>query len=186
MAEPFFENPILNSPYHYPGKHWELDEKGQPTQKVLPERRKVDFITPIPKAKHQKGQDEQTEMLLPDEGGLSSKEQRYQVADTINRLRHHVDQWRLIPNSNDWRVTPETARLLQHWRYHSFKLKERMDLSKGGRALLQGRGPELNTLETEGQMLQRVMPELMGLKQVMVLNDEAHHCYREKPASEEE
>ena len=28
-------------------------------------------------------------------------------------------------------------------------------------------------------MLQRVMPELMGVKQVMVLNDEAHHCYRE-------
>ena len=29
-------------------------------------------------------------------------------------------------------------------------------------------------------MLQRVMPELMGLKNVVVLNDEAHHCYREK------
>src|SRR3954454_20640427 len=30
-------------------------------------------------------------------------------------------------------------------------------------------------------MIQRVMPELMGLKNVMVINDEAHHCYREKP-----
>lgn len=29
-------------------------------------------------------------------------------------------------------------------------------------------------------MLQRVMPELMGMKNVLVLNDEAHHCYREK------
>ncbi len=29
-------------------------------------------------------------------------------------------------------------------------------------------------------MLQRVMPELMGMKNVVVLNDEAHHCYREK------
>ena len=44
--------------------------------------------------------------------------------------------------------------------YHSFKLKERIELSSGGRALLQGRGEELNTLETEGQMLQRVMPDL--------------------------
>ena len=26
-----------------------------------------------------------------------------------------------------------------------------------------------------------VMPELMGMKNVLVLNDEAHHCYREKP-----
>jgi type III restriction enzyme len=54
--------------------------------------------------------------------------------------------------------------------------------------LLQGRGDELNTLETEGQMLQRVMPDLMGMKNILVLNDEAHHCYREKPkdADEEE
>ena len=35
-------------------------------------------------------------------------------------------------------------------------------------------------------MLQRVMPELMGMKNVLVLNDEAHHCYREKPGAEAE
>ena len=40
--------------------------------------------------------------------------------------------------------------------YHAFKRRERMELSKGGRALLQGRGAPLDTLETEGQMLQRV------------------------------
>ena len=51
------------------------------------------------------------------------------------------------------------------------------------RAARQGRGEELQTLETEGQMLQRVMPELMGIKNIVVLNDEAHHCYREKPRS---
>ena len=65
--------------------------------------------------------------------------------------------------------------------YHAFKLRERTELSKGGRALLQGRGESLNTLETEGQMLQRVMPALMGFKSILVFNDEAHHCYREKP-----
>ena len=66
--------------------------------------------------------------------------------------------------------------------YHAFKPRERMELSKGGRLLLQGRGgDELNTLETEGQMLQRVMPDLMGMGNVLVINDEAHHCYREKP-----
>ena len=48
--------------------------------------------------------------------------------------------------------------------------------------MLQGRGGDpLDTLETEGQMLQRVMPDLMGLKNILVINDEAHHCYREKP-----
>src|SRR4030088_3595837 len=30
-------------------------------------------------------------------------------------------------------------------------------------------------------MLQRVMPDLMGMKNILVINDEAHHCYREKP-----
>jgi type III restriction enzyme len=70
--------------------------------------------------------------------------------------------------------------------YHAFKLRERLELSKGGRQLLQGRlGPELETKETEGQMIQRVMPELMGLKNILVLNDEAHHRYREKPPSAE-
>jgi type III restriction enzyme len=30
------------------------------------------------------------------------------------------------------------------------------------------------------------MPELMGLKSILVLNDEAHHCYREKPGEDDE
>ncbi|HVX04521.1 MAG TPA: DEAD/DEAH box helicase family protein [Rhodanobacteraceae bacterium] len=70
--------------------------------------------------------------------------------------------------------------------YHAFMLRERMQVSAGGRALLKGRhgDAELQTLETEGQMIQRVMPELMGMKNVLVINDEAHHCYREKPADD--
>src|SRR5207245_10240347 len=43
--------------------------------------------------------------------------------------------------------------------FHAFKLRERIELSKGVRALLQGHGDELKTLETEGQMLQRVMSD---------------------------
>src|SRR4051794_31433807 len=70
--------------------------------------------------------------------------------------------------------------------YHAFQLRERIELSKGGRSLLQGRGDELNTLETEGQMLQRVMPDLMGIKNILVLNDEAHHCYREKAEADDD
>jgi type III restriction enzyme len=47
-------------------------------------------------------------------------------------------------------------------------------------------GADLDTLETEGQMLQRVMPELMGLRNILALNDEAHHCYRERPQDEDD
>ena len=70
--------------------------------------------------------------------------------------------------------------------YHAFKLREKVQLTKGTRAALEGHGEDLETLETEGQMIQRVMPELMGLGRIMVINDEAHHCYRERPAAEVE
>ena len=70
--------------------------------------------------------------------------------------------------------------------YHAFKQRETMDLARGSRALLQGRGPAIQSTETEGQMMQRVMPELMGMRSIMVFNDEAHHCYREKPGENEE
>ena len=35
-------------------------------------------------------------------------------------------------------------------------------------------------------MLQRVMPELMGIKGILAINDEGHHCYRERAYTEEE
>jgi type III restriction enzyme len=65
--------------------------------------------------------------------------------------------------------------------YHAFKLRETTEISKVGRALLQGRGEAPRTVENEGQMLQRV--GLLGMKNVLVINDEAHHCYREKPGA---
>ena len=65
---------------------------------------------------------------------------------------------------------------------HAFMRRETLSISKGGRALLQGRGTDIATRETAGQMLQRVMPDLMGMKNIVVLNDEAHHCYgRSRP-----
>jgi type III restriction enzyme len=321
LSDPFFDHPILNSPYDYPRRHWELDEQGQPTPKIIEQRRGAKFITPIPKPKKRKSA-EQTGFVFDEGKGLSTKEQQYDPTSIINEVRGYVDIWRALPNPNQWQVTPETARLLKHWRssnfagvrpffcqveaaetaiwltevapqsangkrlldnlaaankdanpelmrlalklatgagkttvmamiiawqtinavrrsgsknftrgflicapgltikdrlrvlqpndpdsyyasrelvpgdmlediiqakivitnYHAFKLRERIDLSKGGRQLLQGRtGEDINTQETEGQMLQRVMPELMGIKNILVINDEAHHCYREKP-----
>ena len=70
--------------------------------------------------------------------------------------------------------------------YHALRRQERSEIARGGRALLQGRGPSLDTRESEGQMLKRVMPELMGFRNILVLNDEAHHCYRQKPGETQE
>ena len=327
MNDRFFKQPILNAPYEYPSRHWELDEDGQPTQQIIERRRAAEFITPIPKPRKQKQFQKQTEMVFDEGLGLSTRDQQYDPTGNINLVRSLVDQWRMIPDPNNWKVTPETARLLQHWRhhpfsgirpffcqieavetliwltevapnsgkreqalleriasanneanpelyrialkmatgsgkttvmamiiawqtinavrrptgrrftrgflvvapgitirdrlrvlqpsdpdsyyadrelvptdllpeldkakivitnYHAFKLRERIKLARGSRSLLQGRGEDLNTLETEGQMLQRVMPELMTMKNIMALNDEAHHCYRERPEKDEE
>jgi type III restriction enzyme len=70
--------------------------------------------------------------------------------------------------------------------YHAFKRRETVELSKVGRAFLQGRGEPISTVESEGQMLQRACGELLALKNVVVINDEAHHCYREKPNADDE
>ena len=70
--------------------------------------------------------------------------------------------------------------------YHAFKPRETLEISKTGRSLLQGRDAPPDTIENDGQMLHRVANDLMGFKGVVVLNDEAHHCYREKPDSDEE
>jgi type III restriction enzyme len=325
MEQDFFARPILNSPYEYPARHWELDRDGQPTGQILGRRRDAKFIAAVPKPKKRKKNAAQASLVFDEGHGLSSESQQYD-ATLINELRSIVDQWRELPESA-WQVSPETARLLKHWRhhpfnsikpffcqieavevaiwlaevapkagargkrfldhlasvnrdanpelmrlalklatgagkttvmamlitwqtvnavrhpggkfrrgflivtpgitirdrlrvlqpndpdsyyasrelvpfdmledinrakivitnYHAFQRRERVEISKGGRQLLQGRrGEKLDTRETEGQMLQRVMPELMGMKQVVVLNDEAHHCYRERPSSEDE
>ena len=120
MNNLFFEKPILNSPYQYPARHWELDKDGQPTQKIIERRRRAEFITPIPNPKKRKSSSEQ-EIFVFDEGkGLSTKEQQYDLTAMINDVRDEVDKWRALKNMSDWRVTPETARLLQHWRHHNF------------------------------------------------------------------
>jgi len=117
MTEQFFEQPVINSPYEYPRRHWELDETGQPTKRVVEERRNAKFITPIPKPKKQ---GHQSQMVFDEGKGLSTEEQRYDPTSVINKVRTKVDTWRAIPDPDQWRVTPETARLLQHWRNHPF------------------------------------------------------------------
>ena len=117
MTEPanlFFDRPILNSPYAYPDRHWELDERGQPTQQIVDRRRLAEFVTPIPKPKGVA----QQRLAIEEDEGLSSDSQRYEIA-RINTVRQQVDAWRRLPMSQ-WRVTPETARLLDHWRNHKF------------------------------------------------------------------
>ena len=77
MANPFFGQPILNSPYECPQRHWELDSQGQPTQQTIDTRRKAEFITPIPKPKKRKKASPQQELVFDEGTGLSTPEQQY-------------------------------------------------------------------------------------------------------------
>ena len=120
MSNHFFDQPILNTPYDCPTKHWELDEAGQPTQQIIDSRRSAKFITPIPKPKKQKSSAKQADLVFDEGKGISSREQQYDPTSIINEVRQTVDRWRSLPNPNQWQVTPETARLLQHWRRHEF------------------------------------------------------------------
>ena len=121
MSEQFFEKPILNSPYAYPGRHWELDPDGQPTNRILDNRRRSDLITPVPKTKKQRQNTQQAALLLGADDELSTADQEYNPNPIINEVRGYVETWRNLPNPDQWLVTPETARLLQHWRHHKFE-----------------------------------------------------------------
>lgn len=69
--------------------------------------------------------------------------------------------------------------------YHTFLLREKIKAGKLTKALLAQDESGVFT-ETPDQMVRRVCRELGGKKNIVVLNDEAHHCYRRKPDPEDE
>ncbi len=83
MSHPFFDHPILNSPYECPARHWEIDKEGQPTQRTLETRRPAKFITPIPKPKKRKSTARQDDFVFDDGAGLSTQEQQYDPTSII-------------------------------------------------------------------------------------------------------
>jgi len=69
--------------------------------------------------------------------------------------------------------------------FHAFKQR---DLFKAGKLTknILGNSTSSALTETPDQMVRRVCNELGNKKNIIVINDEAHHCYRRKPAAEEE
>jgi len=69
--------------------------------------------------------------------------------------------------------------------FHTFLRREKVSASKLHKAVLtKGGNPEI-FLETPDEMARRVCRELGNKKNIVVINDEAHHCYRRKPDGEE-
>ena len=63
--------------------------------------------------------------------------------------------------------------------FHTFLHRTKMPVGKIAKAVLKT-DPEAFT-ETPGQMVRRVLREFGNKQNIIVLNDEAHHCYRRKP-----
>ena len=80
----------MYSPYEYPTRHWELDDDGQPTQRIIEQRRRAEFITPIPKPRKRKGSADQQQIVFDEGKGLSTREQQYDPTSVINELRQQV------------------------------------------------------------------------------------------------
>ncbi len=120
MATPFYEQPILNSPYGAPTRHHALDAEGQPIDEPpLPGRRESKLLTPVPKAK-KRGGGKQASLALSAEADVDASGQEYNPTPIVDETRRLVAAWRQIPNPTDWGVTPVTARLLRHWRDPAF------------------------------------------------------------------
>ena len=120
MRERFFEDPILNSPFERPLKHWELDKDGIQTQQIVKRCRKTRLITPIPKPKKRGGKEEQRDLEFEVQGVAAESGQQYEDTQQVNSIRALVEERRQAPESQ-WKVTAETAQLLNHWRNVEFE-----------------------------------------------------------------
>jgi type III restriction enzyme len=69
--------------------------------------------------------------------------------------------------------------------FHAFKPRERVAAGKITKGILK-QGETSAFTETPDQMVRRVCRELGNKKNIVVINDEAHHCYRRKPDGEQE
>ena len=69
--------------------------------------------------------------------------------------------------------------------YHAFLPRERGEASKLTKSILT-KGAANPFTEIPDQVVRRVCRELGGKRQIIVFNDEAHHCYRGKPREETE
>lgn len=69
--------------------------------------------------------------------------------------------------------------------YHSFKLREKSNAATLTKSILIRDKEESPFTETSSQMVKRVCRELGTKKNIIVINDEAHHCYRRKENGDE-
>lgn len=100
-------NPILNSPYDVPSRHFEVGPTG-PTGTVIESRRPSESYIPV--APVRKGRRRGTDQSI--QLALALTHEQVQPNSLINELRKEVALWR---NRRYDGVTPTTRKLLEHW-----------------------------------------------------------------------
>ena len=99
-----------------------------------------------------------------------------------NDPQNYYEQLDLVPA--DLKDHLRRARILIT-NFHAFKRRERVKAGKLTKQILAG-GDESAFTESEGEMARRVCRSLGTKKNIIVLNDEAHHCYRRRLDTDEQ
>src|SRR5579875_2181452 len=94
MSDRVIANPIINSPYYPPKRHFAFDIDGI-TNEIVPVRRPSSYFVPVLRPR-KRGQ--QLELELPEL--------------TVDQIRERVDLWRKRGRPH---VTHATRRLLYYW-----------------------------------------------------------------------
>lgn len=99
------ENPILNTPFAAPTRHFRFDDEGI-TDEIVDSRRPSSYFVPIPPAKKRAkgGQG----VLVPSEWTGD----RIKETELVNQIRARVDRWRQLGRPG---ITPTTRTLIEHW-----------------------------------------------------------------------
>ncbi len=205
MSQVVIENPIINCPFEEPARHFRFDEQGI-TNTIVRERRISQYFVPIAKPRktakdRQLTFDEWTEDRIEENKTVNAirrliqlwREGRY--TDSILIVTPGItirDRLRvLLPSdpANYYRaldlVPPDLMDKIAHAKivitnFHAFRRREKIKAAALTKAILH-QGEDSPFTESEGEMVRRVCRAFGTKRNILAINDEAHHCYRRKP-----
>ena len=104
MEQVVIENPVINSPFEEPKRHFRFTEDGI-TDEIVEERRISQYFVPIPRAKKKSAK----QLSFETEWTADRVEEKKE----INHIRERVAVWR---KGGYVGITKTTSRLLEYWK----------------------------------------------------------------------
>jgi type III restriction enzyme len=103
VADRVISNPIINSPYRVPARHFAFDNDGI-TDQIVEGRRESSYFVPVPRPR-KRGVHQQLEFAELTADQIEKNQ-------FVNDIRTRVARWRELGRPD---VTPVTRRLLEYW-----------------------------------------------------------------------